>query len=126
MGAGEAFTYMFTPQSGYRFIQFNEATLARFVPTFMSISTTPCDFDPTKLVSGSGRDWCYNSSPTANLVYYQVTTGAATAPFCKLVPGQKYYLNLRFLDARPVGGNLSVDTCSTSGQSLCGGVLQIQ
>ncbi len=126
MGAGEAFTYMFTPSSGYRFIQFNEATLARFVPTFMSISTTPCDFDVTKLASGPGRDYCYVSTATANSVYYQVTTGTVSVPFCKLTPGTKYYLNIRFLDARPTGGNLSVDSCAASGWPTCGGVLQIQ
>lgn len=126
MAAGEAFTFMFTPTTGYRFIQFNEATVARMVPTFMSISTTPCDFDVSKLASGPGRDYCYVSSNTANSVYYQVTTGAVSVPFCKLTPGTKYYLNIRFLDARPTGGNLSIDSCAASGYSLCGGVLQIQ
>jgi IPT/TIG domain len=116
MGGGQTLSYRFkAPADARSLISFNETTFTAFRPSMMSISTKPCDFDVSKLQAAT-RDYCYVNSSTLNAVYYHVTTGPTSAPFCKLAPDQVYYLNVRFLN---VGGT-PTDSC-TGGS--CGGIL---
>jgi hypothetical protein len=125
LGANEAITYKFVaPAEGAtQYIQYNEGTQVFNATGFMSISSTPCDFD----VSKANKNACYTSNPTSTGVYYLSTNGASPF-FCKLTPGQTYYVNLRMQDARPasVGGSPTVDACAASGAGTCGGYLQIR
>jgi hypothetical protein len=128
LGANEAISYKFVaPAEGAtQLIQYNEGTQVFNATGFMSISSTPCDFDVSK-VAGPNRSACYSSNPTSAGIYYLATTGASPY-FCKLAPGQTYYLNLRMQDARPAsqGGSPTVDSCAASGAGTCGGYLQIR
>lgn len=91
-------------------------------PTFVSLSTKPCDFDASQVNVSP----CYASQPVENGISWVVTTGAT--PLCKLVPGQRYYLNLRFWDYR----NPTLDACQTAidyqnnGTTVCQALLQIR
>jgi hypothetical protein len=116
MGGGQTLSYRFTaPAGALSLISFNETTFTAFRPSMMSISTKPCDFDVSKLQPAT-RDYCYVNSSTLNAVYYHVTSAPVAAPYCKLIPDQVYYLNVRFLN---VGGT-PTDSC-TNGS--CGGIL---
>ena len=94
-------------------------------PTFVSISTNPCDFDVSKVAAA---DPCYKTGASENGMTFQITTNA-TSPVCKLTPGTQYYLNLRFQDARPAPlGSPTVDGCGVAlpaGYSTCGALLQV-
>ena len=94
-------------------------------PTFVSISTSPCDFDVSKVVAA---DPCYKTGASENGMTFQITTNP-TSPVCKLTPGTQYYLNLRFQDARPAPtGSPTVDGCAVAlpaGYATCGALLQI-
>jgi len=121
MAANEALTYQFTAsQLGTGQVLITDQTSYPLVSTFMSLSTTPCDFDITKLVS-PGRNYCYSALPLDNTLAYEITSGAITFPTnCKLTPGVTYYLNLRFHN-----GSSAADTCAPRG-TRCGGILQIR
>jgi hypothetical protein len=126
LGANEAITYKFVaPAEGAtQYIQYFEGTQAFNATGFMSVSSTPCDFDVSKV----NKNACYASNPTSTGVYYLSTNGAASQFYCKLNPGQIYYLNLRMQDGRlpSVGGSPTVDACAASGFGTCGGYLQIR
>ncbi|MBL8523728.1 MAG: putative Ig domain-containing protein [Betaproteobacteria bacterium] len=126
MNAGEALSYKFVaPASGYRFITFNSATHARYVANFLSITSTPCDFNEAP---ANNMRACYKPGNGGNNdITYQVTGGSSPVDIsaCQMTPGQTYYLNLRFWDK--VGG-VPVDACATSpaGGFNCGGILQVR
>lgn len=126
MDANEALSFRFVaPAAGYRFITFNPATLGRFVDNFLSISTSPCDFDESPAPSIRG---CYAPGNGGNntITYQMIGTGSPDPGACKLTPGTTYYLNLRFW--KQVNGT-SVDACAVDPQangSNCGGILQIR
>lgn len=127
LSANEAITYKFVaPAEGTtQLIQYNEGTQVFNASGFMSISSTPCDFDVSKLAGP--RNACYASAVNGVGIYYKATNGVASYE-CKIVPGQTYYINLRMQDARPAGagGAPTVDSCAASGAGVCGGYLQIR
>lgn len=128
MGPGQALTYKFVaPASGANSIVYNESTNASFVPTLMSISSSPCDFDTPKSQPGPQRDFCYVSSNAYNAVIYGVLPAPQIAPipYCTLRPGNTYYFNIRFLYTGP-GGNTTQDSCNASSSGVCGGLLQFR
>lgn len=94
--------------------------------TFLTISTSPCDFDVSKVAAA---DPCYKTGASENGMIFQITTNS-TSPVCKLTPGVQYYMNLRFQDARPApAGAPTADACASllpTGYSTCGALLQIQ
>ncbi|MEQ1515050.1 MAG: putative Ig domain-containing protein [Usitatibacteraceae bacterium] len=126
MQANEALTYKFAignvDVSG-GFI-YNDSATAVVRPTFMSVTTTPCDFDTTKLVVGPNRDACYQTGLNGNSINWANVTTPLPEAYCRLVKGQTYYLNIRFQDGRPAiqGGSPTSDSC-TSGN--CGGIIQV-
>ncbi|MEP7154191.1 MAG: putative Ig domain-containing protein [Betaproteobacteria bacterium] len=97
--------------------------------SFVSVSTSPCDFDVTKIASGNK---CYATGSNENGFTFQVTGGVGVGTVCKMAPNTKYYLNIRFQDARPAPtGTPTLDACTTQlstrpGSSTCGVLLQIQ
>jgi hypothetical protein len=123
--ANEALSYKFTvgqvDVSG-GFI-YNDAANATVRPTFISITTAPCDFDTSKLVVGPTRNSCYQTGLNGNSVNWANITGPLPDAYCRLVKGQTYYMNIRFQDARPAsqGGSPTTDSC-TGGN--CGGIIQ--
>jgi hypothetical protein len=124
--ANEALSYRFTvglaDVSG-GFI-YNESANAIVRPTFISITSAPCDFDTSKLVIGPTRDACYQTGLNGNGVNWVNVTGLIPPSYCRLLKGQTYYLNLRFQDARPAnqGGSPTTDSCTTGN---CGGIIQV-
>jgi hypothetical protein len=122
MGANEALTYQFTANTlGQGVVTIQETTSSVFTTTFFSITTTPCDFDTSKLANGASRNFCYQSN-RANTLYFEVTNGTPQyTTYCKIVPGQTYYFNMRFQDGRNAPG---VDKCAADGQAVCGGLVQ--
>ena len=119
MNAGEALSYKFTvpmnDMSGG--IIYNDSATAIVRPTFISIATAPCDFDRTQIGKPST---CYVTGLNGNSLNWANITGALPSSYCRLVKGQTYYFNIRFMDARP--GMPSVDSCITGN---CGGIIQI-
>ncbi|MEP7155216.1 MAG: Ig domain-containing protein [Betaproteobacteria bacterium] len=129
----QALAYAFTPgtpivnnsQVGKIFM--TQGGVGAPAASFMSISTSPCDFDTSKIAAA---DKCYSTGFNENGFTFQVTTNA-TSPVCKLTPGTRYYLNVRFQDARPApAGTPTQDGCalqltSHPGYGTCGGFLQI-
>ena len=124
--ANEALSYKFTvgqvDVSG-GFI-YNDAANAVVRPTFISITSAPCDFDTSKLVVGPTRNSCYQTGLNGNSVNWANITGPLPDAYCRLVKGQTYYINLRFQDARPAsqGGSPTTDSCLGGN---CGGLLQV-
>jgi hypothetical protein len=96
--------------------------------TFISVSTSPCDFDVAKVAAA---DKCYATATSENGFNFQITTNP-TSPICKLTPGTQYYLNIRFQDARPLPiGSPTTDACATQlatrpGSTTCGALLKVQ
>jgi hypothetical protein len=123
--ANEALVYSFIapPAGAKNNFNFGESLAGTYVANFMSISQTPCDFDTTKL--GAAGGFCYSSRNGVNTVNYHSTTGAAEIPYCKLIPGQRYYINYRNQDAQ---NSPTQDSCQTAvgAATFCGGVLQIR
>jgi len=97
--------------------------------TFISVSSKPCDFDTSKIASGTK---CYATGYNENGVTFQITAGAGTGTLCKLIPNQQYYINVRFHDARPTPtGTPTQDACTNAlatnpGSPTCGYLLAIQ
>lgn len=126
MDAGEAFSFKFVaPATGYRFITFNPATYARFVATFISLSSTACDFNEAPAPS---KRACYapGNGGNNNITYQMVGTGSPDTNACQLTPGAVYYLNIRFWTQ--LNGS-SVDACAADPVAngiSCGGILQIR
>ena len=125
MQGGESLSYKFTvPMSDMTggFL-YNDSATATVRPTFMSISSTPCNFDATKIVAAT-QDSCFRTALNGNSINWVNITGAIPVSYCRLVKGQTYYFNLRFQDARPVelSGSPTTDSC-VSGN--CGGILQV-
>ena len=127
MQSGESLSYKFTAPTvdtsgGFLY---NDSATAVVRPTFISVTTTPCNFDATKIVAAT-RDACFQTSLNGNSVNWTNLAPNVAIPvaYCRLVKGQTYYLNLRFQDARPVdlSGSPTTDSC-VSGN--CGGILQI-
>jgi hypothetical protein len=121
---GEAMTWKFTaPASGSNFFTYDSGGDGLRSPAFMSVSTSPCDFDSSKVAAGNA---CYRSGQTVGM-YWTATNGNAASYECKLIPGQTYYINLRMQDARPFaqGGNPNVDACAGR-NGACGGSVQIR
>jgi hypothetical protein len=125
MPANEAFTYMFTtPATGSGFFQFDMGTSGMQVPSYMSVTATPCDFPPSRaLAATTAEDDCYSSMGGGNLLDYDITTSQMRTGACHLLPNTKYYLNLRFLQAFGPTPNLSADSCPAG--VTCGGILQM-
>ena len=111
-------------------MQLNESTIASMVPSFVSISTTPCDFDATKAGVGFSSPYlgCYNIRNAANTTSYYSSTGAASGFVeCKLTPGTRYYLNYRSYGLD--GAGTPVDAClATTGSTgiPCGGLFTLK
>ena len=127
MPANESLSYKFTVgivDASGGFI-YNDAANARVRPTFLSITTAPCDFNVSKLVVGPGRDACYQTGVNGSSINWANITGSLPAAYCRLVKGQTYYINLRFQDARPTdeGGSPTTDSCTGVGN--CGGIFQV-
>ena len=119
MNAGEALSYKFTvgmADASGGFI-YNDAANAVVRPTFMSITTSPCDFDRAKI---GLPHTCHVTGLNGNSINWANITGVLPISYCRLVKGQTYYINLRFQDARP--GMPSVDSCITGN---CGGIIQL-
>lgn len=128
MAANEALTYEFTPTSvdiGDGVFLIGTTSQLPLPANFVSISTRPCDFDLTKLVSGAGRDYCFSTAPVDNAVYYAVTNGSAPST-CKLAPGTKYYFNIRWQYAAPGSISNTADSCAAIGYPRCGAYVQIR
>ena len=126
MSSGESLSYKFTVGSADAsggFI-YNDAANAVVRPTFISITTNPCDFDTSKLVIGASRDSCYQTGLNGNSVNWANITGPLPAAYCRLIKGNTYYMNIRFQDGRPasLGGSPTTDSC-TSGN--CGVIIQV-
>jgi len=126
LNPNEAISYAFQapPEGSQNNFTMNESTYAAFVGSFMSISTTPCDFNVAKL-NFPGRDYCYNSRNGSNTIGYHSTSGAVSGTACKLIPGQTYYLNYRNQDAI---NTPTQDSCqqTTGGAQACGGIIQLR
>ena len=125
MGANEALSYKFTVptvDTSGGFI-YNDGANAVVRPTFISITSVPCDFDTTKIVNAT-RDACYQTGINGNGLNWVNITGPIPAAYCRLVKGQTYYMNIRFQDARPasLGGTPTSDSCFTGN---CGGIIQV-
>ena len=127
MGAGEALSYKFTVpnvDTSGGFI-YNDGANAVVRPTFISVTTTPCNFDASKIVAAT-RDACFVTGINGNSLNWVnlAPNIAIPAAYCRLVKGQTYYMNIRFQDARPIdlGGSPTTDSC-VSGN--CGGILQV-
>jgi hypothetical protein len=123
MAPNEALTYQFVATTpGVGSITIGDSTQAPLVSTFISLSSSPCDFDVTKLIMGPGRSFCYSAQPLENQLAYEVTNGPVSFVLnCKLIPGNTYYLNVRFHN-----GVNPADTCAPRGGARCGGWLQIR
>ncbi len=126
MQANESLSYKFTVgnvDAAGGFV-YNDGANAVVRPTFISISTAPCDFDASKLVLGANRDSCYQTGLNGNSVNWANISGPLPSAYCRLQKGTTYYMNIRFQDARPasVGGSPTTDSC-TSGN--CGGIIQV-
>ena len=116
MQANESLSYKFTTpatDNGGGFV-YNDAANAVVRPTFISVSTSPCDFDASKI----GTNACYQTGINGNSVGW--ITGADYPGYCRLTKGTVYYMNIRFQDARP--GWPPSDSC-VSGN--CGGLIQV-
>lgn len=117
MQAGESLSYKFTTpatDNGGGFV-YNDAANAVVRPTFISVSTSPCDFDASKI----GTNACYQTGINGNSVGWH-NTGAEYPGYCRVTKGTVYYMNIRFQDARP--GLPPSDSC-VSGN--CGGLIQV-
>lgn len=117
MQAGESLSYKFTTpttDNGGGFV-YNDAANAVVRPTFISISTSPCDFDASKINVSA----CYQTGINGNSVGWH-NGSADYAGYCRLTKGTVYYMNIRFQDARP--GLPPSDSC-VSGN--CGGLIQV-
>ena len=127
MAPNEALTYQFVAgTTGVGSITVGDSTQVPLVATFISLSSSPCDFDVTKLVPGPTRSFCYSSQPLENSLAYEVTSGPVSFVLnCKLIPGNTYYLNLRFQDGVTPGAN-TTDSCAPRGGARCGGWIQIR
>lgn len=126
MQGGESLSYKFVVgdvdvSGGF---VFNDSANAIVRPTFMSLTSVPCDFDTSKLLIGPTRDACYQTASNGNSVGWANISGPIPSTMCKLIKGQTYYLNIRFQDGRLAteGGTPTQDSC-VSGN--CGGVLQV-
>lgn len=126
MARNEALTYQFVAgTTGVGSISIGDSSQVPLVATFISLSSSPCDFDVSKL-TGSSKSYCYSSQPLENSLAYEVTNGPVTFVLnCKLIPGNTYYLNLRFQDGTPSGAN-TTDSCAANGSGRCGGWVQIR
>ena len=130
----EAVTYGFVPaapppgqnQVGRILVLFGPSNTP--AGTFLSISTSPCDFDGTKLIAGNT---CYVMGSNENGMLFQIVNTNPANSLCKLTPGTQYYLNLRFQDPRPAPTvPPNTDACATQlqsrpGYSNCGALLQV-
>ena len=123
--ANETLIYSFiAPAEGTRLgFQFAEdPTRGVAPPMFMTLSTTPCDYDYSK---ANGLSGCYVSRTGGVSLGFLSTTGAGVFFECKIAPGTRYYLNIRSQDA----GAPTLDTCLSATQStaaFCGGLLAIK
>lgn len=125
MGANEALSYKFTvptADTSGGFI-YNDGANAVVRPTFISVTSAPCDFNTTKIESAN-RDACFQTGINGNSLNWVNITGPIPAAYCRLVKGQTYYMNIRFQDARPSsqGGTPTSDSCISGN---CGGILQV-
>ena len=130
MAQNESITYEFTPtmadiSDGAIFI--GTTGQLPLPANFVSLSTKPCDFDITKLVSGPGKDPCYATAPVDNSMYYSVSTATGpTGGICRMTPGTKYYFNLRWQYAAPGSPSNTQDSCAAIGYARCGASVQIR
>ncbi len=123
MQGDEALTYKITiptiDAAGGITYQDNVGSGGILATVFMSISTTPCDFDVTKIpyVATSPTKQCYQTHGAGgNILWANFPVQFNGYVYCNLVKGATYYLNLRFVD----GINLQSTTCPNG---LCGGGL---
>ena len=128
MQSGESLSYKFTvsdvdASGGFLYLD-AAASGGTVAPTFMSISTAPCDFDISKLRPAT-RNSCYQTSISSASISWANITGTLPVSYCRLVKGQTYYFNLRFQDGRLESdfGTPTQDSCPSG--RLCGGMLQI-
>lgn len=132
VNANEALVYSFVapPENTRGSMQFNESTYAVAVPAFVSISTSPCDFDQTRLGVGFSSPYlgCYKATNGSNTISYFSTAGGASGFVeCKLTPGIRYYLNYRNWQLDPT--STPVDSClATTGSTgiPCGGLITLK
>ena len=87
----------------------------------MTVSKTPCDFDPSKVLTNNSGTGCYVSGINGVTVNWAVYSEPLPVSYCVLEKGKTYYLNIRFQDVRP-NGSPTADSCR-SGET-CGGILQ--
>ncbi|HEX4857866.1 MAG TPA: hypothetical protein VFV17_02535 [Usitatibacteraceae bacterium] len=121
MGPNQALTYQFTTTNTTYIGQVYTDQGANYsTSTFISISTTPCDFDAAKAVANNA---CYATSGTPiNGMFFEVTNNVSGYG-CKLNTNTTYYLNVRWQNAAVVP---AADACAAAGQSLCGLFMQIK
>lgn len=128
MKSGEALTLKFTVSAtdGAGGFQYADAAAAgaNIRPGYMTISETPCDFDPAKVLTNTSGNGCYVTGINGVTLNWANTTVVLPVNYCRLQTGKTYYLNLRFQDARPAsaGGQPNSDSCLNG--ETCGGILQ--
>lgn len=117
MGPNEALSYRLkTLTSGAGSIQAADYSDITGGALFISISESPCDFDPTKV----GLNACYSAPASIyNGVNYYVTT-QAISDYCTLKPNTTYYVNLGY-----VKGSAATQSSSSCLSNACGGIIQI-
>jgi hypothetical protein len=122
----EALTYKFTPtQTGSYVLYYDQTTHASNAPTFLSVSSAPCDFNLTKL-SAANASTCYASrgNGVPNQVSFNVGSTESISGTCALKTGNTYYFNIRNQDAtRPTQDACETDGVAVNGQKLCGGLV---
>lgn len=132
----EALAYKFTANFiGVVTIKTEDGSIGSSVPSFMSISSSPCDFDVTKL-SATNRNYCYSSEgmPANGVTFRIVAKNTTPAPssVCTLIEGNTYYMNLRSLDARVLDGREKLDACQARKEYMgfstlkCGGIFMFR
>lgn len=98
------------PSPIYGGFQQSTTTLGSEASTFMSVTSTRCDFDYTKV---NTLDACYRSSGgTDNAVPTRLSPPGTPADFqyCELAPDTTYYMNIRWENAN--GANRGIEACN--------------
>jgi len=123
LAPNEAASWRFkTPDSGSGLIEQDMAPFATPVPSMLTISRTPCDFDIAKAKSKTKENIfttaCYQLNPNGGSVAFQIAPAKAMGYGCVLQPNTDYYFSVRAL------ANDGHDTCAdvTLPNPRCGGI----
>ncbi|UPT75067.1 MAG: hypothetical protein M0D55_04965 [Elusimicrobiota bacterium] len=126
-----AVVYKFkTPPAGVGSFFSTMGTNARPVPSLMTVSTTPCDFDVEKARQTAKKGGCHAWSPVDGGVIFSI--GGPVKGMCTLKPDTVYYMSLRAL-TNPDQDNLR-DGCAdqfaynpgpAGSRKVCGGIWKV-